>query len=250
MKTTLLISAGIIIGIALIALGNRGGGETRPPASHEIGDLAPTPEQQSALDELERNAVVLGEADAPVTLIEFGDYQCTFCTKFFNETKSALEEKYIAAGKLKMIFVDFAINGRESVNAAEASWCAHEQGRYWEYHNKLYQERKGYNVGVFRDDNLIGYAGELGLDTASFSSCYEARTYRDKVAESTREAPLFGARGTPTFLLNGQLIPGAQPLSFFENAIEQTLSNLDNSNSASGIEVPAGDNKLTVPNEG
>lgn len=227
-KTFLLVGVGLVIGVGLLILGSRGGSNPQP-LDLKGGENPPavSPALLEDLQEIEDNSVVLGEATAPVTLIEFGDYQCTFCTKFFNETKPTLEEKYISTGRLKMVFVDFAVNGRESVNAAEASQCAADQGGYWDYHNKLYQERKGYNVGVFRGDNLIRYAGEIGLNTEEFASCYESGKYREKVARSTREAPLFGAQGTPTFLLNGQLIPGAQPLSFFESAIEQMLATAD-----------------------
>ena len=222
------MGVGLVVGVGLLIFGSHGGDSPQPLNPQSGGNTAPVSAGLlENLRELESNAVVLGDVNAPVTLIEFGDYQCTFCTKFFFETKPSIEKNYVESGKLKMIFVDNAINGRESVNAAEASWCANDQGRYWDYHNKLYQERKGYSVGAFKKDKLVQYAGDLGLNQEEFEGCYEARKYKDKVAASTRSAPLFGARGTPSFLLNGKVISGAQPYSVFEQLIEAELSKIN-----------------------
>lgn len=223
MRTVVVIIIVIVAGVGLLVLG-RGDDSAAPNLPHQRNSTNSNQNQSDQLTELISQAQVLGEATAPLTLVEFGDYQCTFCTRFFNETESALKEKYVKTGKLKLAFIDFAINGRESVQAAEASQCAADQARYWDFHDRLYQERKGYNVGVFNKDNLVRYAGELGLDTDAFTDCFESRKHKDKVAETTSLSPYFGARGTPTFLLNGHLIAGAQPLTFFEAAIEQLLA--------------------------
>lgn len=211
MKTALVVVAILILAFVGLYIGGR----DKP----DLSSNNPSGHQQSLLDD----DPVLGDPKAPVTLVEFGDYQCTFCTKFFKETEKPLIEKYVKTGKVKLIFRDFAINGRESVSAAIASECADEQGKFWEYHDKLYTERRGYNVGVFKQDNLMSFAKELGLNEQQFSDCTKSGKYDEEIASDTRDAQSFGGRGTPTFFLNGQIISGALPLSVFENYIEQAI---------------------------
>lgn len=220
-----IILGAIVIAVVLIIIGGRSGGNGFVPQGGHSGNinrqfngpiLSP--------GELEDDDAVIGDKDAPVTLVEFGDYQCTFCTKFFKETESALIEKYVKTGKLKIVFRDLVINGRESQNAAEAAQCAGEQGRYWQYHDKLFTERRGYNVGVFVKDNLKKFAGDLGLNEEQFSRCYDSGKFRPEIADDGRDASRFGARGTPNFFLNGRQLVGAQPLNVFESLIDQELN--------------------------
>jgi len=212
------------VGLAALFLVIGGRGNQLPGA----GNNSALPQQDNPsipddLSILEGDSPVLGDPNAPVTLVEFGDYQCTFCNKFFNESLSTLIEKYVDTGQLKIVFRDYAINGRESQNAAEAASCANEQGEFWSYHDKLFSERQGYNVGVFKEDNLVNFAGELGLNTDQFRECYKSGKYKGDIADDGKDARRFGVRGTPGFFLNGTLIPGAQPLAFWESAIQQLL---------------------------
>lgn len=220
---TAIIGGGAVLSFVLIFLGGR----VNQPQNNHLRGLVPQSQEVGDLGRLENDDAVLGDPSAPVTLVEFGDYQCTFCTKFFNETEPTLIEKYVNTGKLKIIFRDFAINGSESNNAAEAAECAGEQGKYWEYHDKLYQERKGYNVGIFKKDNLVRFAAELNLNTEQFGSCYDSGRFKNEVLSDTRDAGNFGARGTPTFFVNGQILPGAQPFAVFEQILEQELAKID-----------------------
>ncbi|MBI2670173.1 MAG: DsbA family protein [Candidatus Yanofskybacteria bacterium] len=228
---SLIISISVIagaIGLSVILI-LAGGKATNQPERNHLGNSAPRPPQTAQIvpdtASLEDNDAVLGNPDAPVTLVEFGDYQCTFCTKFFNETEPTLIDKYVKTGKLKIVFRDLAINGRESQNAAEAAECAGEQEKYWEYHDRLYSERRGYNVGVFKKDNLIKFASDLGLDAEQFSSCYESGKYRQEIAKDSQDAARLGARGTPNFFLNGRQLVGAQPYQVFAGLIDQLLIN-------------------------
>ena len=116
------------------------------------------------------------------------------------------------------------MNGSESVNAALAAGCAQSQGAFWEYHDRLFNERTGYNNGVFKEDNLVSFAADLGLDADAFRTCYQNQDAGREIQKDVQDGQRIGATGTPTFFLNGIRIPGAQPLSVFENAIEQLLA--------------------------
>jgi len=220
-----IIGGALVLGFFLISSGssiNNGGRSSYlagQPQAQQQANISDT----SRLKELEGDNPTLGDPNAPVTLVEFGDYQCTFCTRFFKETEPALIEKYVNTGKLKIVFRDLPINGSESQNAAEAAACADEQGEFWSYHDKLYDERRGYQAGVFTDDNLKIFAGQLDLNREQFDSCYDSGKYRDAIRDDARAAARFGARGTPNFFLNGRQIVGAQPLYIFEGLIEEAL---------------------------
>lgn len=212
----------IVIGIVVMARGSGSIGSSTLNPSAEGGQQEIT--SVSGHETLVDDDVVLGDPDAPVTLIEFGDYQCTFCTKFFKETEPSLISKYVVTGQLKLVFRDLPVNGPESVNAALAAGCAQTQGSFWKYHDRLFNERTGYNDGVFTEENLVRFAGDIGLDTDAFRTCYQNKDSAQEIAKDARDGQRIGASGTPTFFLNGIRIPGAQPLSVFENAIEQLLA--------------------------
>lgn len=199
--------------------------DLRQPAEADAGETGQATDQvdkdAALLAFLEETDVALGDPTAPVVLVEFGDYQCTFCTRFFFDTKATLVEDYVDTGVLRYVFRDFPVNGKESQQSAEASECANEQGAFWEYHDKLYLERTGYNTGAFSRANLIKYADDIGLDVAAFTVCYDEGRYEDEVAQDMRDGRTVGVSGTPTFFINGQRLVGAQPTEVFVAAIEQ-----------------------------
>ena len=162
-----------------------------------------------------------GSDKAPVTLVEFSDFQCGFCRKFWETTLPQLDKKYFQTAKVRFVYRHTAILSPSSVAAAEASECAGEQGKFWPYHDRLFT-----NAGdplAFRAAKLKDYARDLGLKTAEFNRCLDTEKYSNKVAEQTALGTYLGVRGTPTFILNGKLLVGAQPLEVFEGAIEQEL---------------------------
>lgn len=168
---------------------------------------------------------VLGEPDAPITIVEFGDYQCFYCNKFFHETKDKINENYIKTGKAKMIFKDFTIIGPDSVVAAHAAHCADEQGKFWEYHDTLYGNWNGENNGWASMENQLKFAKQVGLDVDMFSECMKSQRYNQKIKESTNDAQTLGLTGTPGFFVIGPnnkivKIPGAQPYDVFVNVLE------------------------------
>jgi protein-disulfide isomerase len=161
-----------------------------------------------------------GAADAPVTIIEFADFKCGFCLRHFNQTLPILREEYIATGKVRYIFRNFPILGVQSRWAALAAECAHEQGRFWEYHDQLFAlTQQGQE---FLRSRLKSIAAELGLDSAQFDSCLDSSKYLAEVQEDIMAGQ--GVTGTPAFLINGELLIGAQPIDVFRQRIEEALA--------------------------
>jgi protein-disulfide isomerase len=159
-----------------------------------------------------------GIEKAPLTLVEFSDFQCSFCRKFWEQTLPKIEEKYIDKGRVRFVYRHFAILGKPSVAAAQASECAHEQGRFWAYHDKLFESAD--SPLAFTNSKLKSYARELGLEGRVFDRCLDSERYKESVDGMTAVGAFLGARGTPTFFLNGRLLVGAQPIEVFDAAIE------------------------------
>lgn len=124
---------------------------------------------------------------------------------------------------MRFIYIDYAGLGQESLDAAEASHCAQDQGKYWEYHDQLFTNVKGENVGSFKRENLIRFASELKLDVPTFTQCVDSNKYQDFVIGSTQEARSLGIEGTPTIVVNSQLVPGFVPFSELQPIIEEEL---------------------------
>ena len=171
---------------------------------------------------------ILGSPDAPITIIEFGDYQCSQCYNWYHNTKPAIVENYIETGKVNLVFVDLAILGRDSLKAAAASYCAEEQGKYWEFHDLLYDSQEGIDDGWANSERLKAFAFSLGLDMDMFENCTESGKFNKRVQFNINEAKKQGASGTPTFVIvnsNGQQqkIAGAQPFSVFEKIFDSMI---------------------------
>lgn len=171
----------------------------------------------------------LGDPDAPVTLVEFGDYQCQACNRFFHNTEDALIEKYINTGQVRMIFKDFNIIGPDSVTASHGAHCANEQGLFWEYHDILYENWAGENNGWASAENQAEFAREIELDMQRWSECVETGRYSHSILASNNDARnLLKITGTPAFFVVGpdekiSQIQGAQPFSVFESTINAHL---------------------------
>lgn len=162
----------------------------------------------------------LGSEDAPVTIVEFSDFQCSFCKKFWADTLPKLKESYVKQGRVRIIYRHFAVLGKFSQQAAMAVECAGEQRKFWEYHDMLFANQGGL---AFTRSKLEQYAQELALKTASFKPCLATEKYRKKVEGETAVAASLGARETPTFFVNGRLMVGAQPFNVFQNVINEEL---------------------------
>jgi len=174
---------------------------------------------------------ILGDPNAPVTLIEFGDYQCHFCNVHFHNTEHRLLENFIKTGKVKMIFKDFTIIGPDSVNAAHGTHCANDQGKFWEYHDILYNNWTGENNGWASSDNLLRFAQEIELDIDQWSDCMIDEKYSHIISKSSKDARELGITGTPAFFVIGPdnkitRISGAQPYESFEKIFNSELEKL------------------------
>jgi protein-disulfide isomerase len=173
---------------------------------------------------------ILGSANAPVTLIEYGDYQCPFCTKFFSQTEPQIIQDYVNTGKVRMVFRDFAFLGPESTAAANAAQCAEDQNKLWAYHDALYtakvgDEAKGGNEddGFYNTAEFLKLAQQVGLTIPAFTSCINSNTDATIVAQEKVAATAAGINSTPSFIINGQLSTGAQPYSVFQQALDAAL---------------------------
>jgi len=167
---------------------------------------------------------ILGSDSAPITIIEFGDYQCEQCYKWYHNTKDSIVQNYIETGKANLIFIDLAILGRDSPKAAAATYCAEEQGKYWDYHDLLYNFQEGVDSGWANSERLKAFAFDLKLDTELFDSCIDSGKFAKRVQFNTNEAKKQGATGTPTFIIvnseGQQKIGGAQPYSVFQKVLD------------------------------
>jgi protein-disulfide isomerase len=172
---------------------------------------------------------VLGLESAPVTVIEFGDYQCPFCQRWNLQTKPLLEKDYIETGKVKLIYIDLPIVGSDSLKAHASAYCADEQGLYWQYHDHLYKNQGHENDGWARGAKLKELASTLsGLDAQKFNECVDSGKYENRVKENKNIAIKTGATSTPTFIIigpdnSGNQISGAQPYSVFQSIIEEKM---------------------------
>lgn len=170
------------------------------------------------------NGRVQGNANAPVKIVEFADFQCPFCKRWVVETGSLIASEFVAAGQVQLEYRYFAFLGEESKKAAEAAECAADQGRFWDMHDVLYAHQASENSGAYTPANLKKYAAEVaakasGFDTAKFATCLDGGSKRAFVDQMTAQAAQAGIRSTPSFLVNGQPIVGAQPIDVFRTAI-------------------------------
>ena len=162
-----------------------------------------------------------GAPNAPVTIIELSDFQCSFCWKFWKETLPRLEAEYVRPGKVRLVYRHLAILGTQSVAAAQAADCAGEQGKFWEYHDRLFASK---GPLALTNGSLKAYAGEIGLDTQVFDRCLDSGKYLQKVKEETAIGLALGARATPVFFINGMMLVGAHPFETFREIIEGELN--------------------------
>lgn len=164
----------------------------------------------------------MGNPEASVVMVEYSDFACPFCTRFWQETLPLIKRDYVDTGKVRFVYKDFPVVGGD--RAAEASHCAQEQGKYWEYHDLLFSRHSQDRAQWSSSSVHRAYAGQLGLDEDSFVECFESRRYQEKVVRSGQEALANGGQGTPYFIINNIPLFGAQPYSSFQEVIEVLLA--------------------------
>src|SRR3990172_9261735 len=174
--------------------------------------------------DLSMAAPVEGDEDAPITIIEFGDYQCPKCKGWFQNEKSKITSNYITKGIAKLYFLDSAWLGDDSIAAAQAAYCADDQGKFIEYHSTLYNNQAGIQDGWANMDALKQFAKDLELDADMFNECLDSGIYADRVSHNTEVGASLGVVGTPYFFIVGpegdiKKIAGPQPSIVFDAAI-------------------------------
>ena len=173
---------------------------------------------------IENGSPILGNPDAKITIVEWGDYQCTYCHLFQQNTKDQLIQEYVDTGKANFVFRDFPLNGPDSVFAAEASYCAGDQNKYWQYHDELYKNWGGERTGWITQNSLDKFAANLGLELGPFDKCLSDKKYESRVLENQKFGQQIGVDATPTFIIfnnhKATKLEGAQPLSVFKQVID------------------------------
>jgi len=208
MKRIVLFGVGIVVVVAAILVlanvyGEPGGEQINPESA---GGQA-------------KNYNVKGSEQASVEIIEYSDFECSFCAKFWKQTLPQIEKDYIETGKARLVYRHFPLAFHSRAGpAALAAECAGEQGKFWEMHDKIYSE------GTLGEASYKKWAAGLGLDEGQFNSCFDSGKYNNKVQNDLLEGKSAGVTGTPTFFINGKKVVGAQPFEVFQGVIEQELS--------------------------
>ena len=175
----------------------------------------------------------LGSPDAPVTIVEFSDFQCPFCRRLYRDTLPQLKEKYVKTGEVKFVYRDFPLTAIHDLaqKYAEAGECADEQGKFWSMHDKIFDEQNKRGAGTIVDitaADLKQWARELGLEGVVFDSCLDSGKYTQEVQKDLADGQRAGVSGTPATFVNGRLIQGAVPYTQFEAIIEEELKKSQN----------------------
>lgn len=218
MNKSIIVIAIAIIVVASISISYYSSTQTTQNIERTHGDVSTT-----------MGSPILGDPSAPITIIEFGDYQCHQCYNWFHNTKPSITTDYIDTGMANLIFVDLAFLGRDSTTAAQATYCAEDQGRYWEYHDMLYHSQESQiDNGWANKERLKAFAFDMGLDMELFDSCLDSSKYAKRVQYNINQAKGQGATGTPTFVIVGpdaqqEKIVGAQPYSVFKQIFDSMI---------------------------
>jgi protein-disulfide isomerase len=194
-------------------------------------ETARTPNNEDEFQTIElKDAPVLGSETAPVIIVEVGDYQCHMCKLWFEETRPLIIENYVATGKANLVFIDMPFLGHDSTPASEATYCADDQGKYWEYHTMLFKFQQEIDDGWANASRLQAFALNLGLDMELFDKCMITDDHRAQVNFNMQIAKKeFGANSTPTFMIintstgEAEKIVGAHPYSTFVSVIDPML---------------------------
>ncbi len=221
--------AGLVTALVLTIVVPQFKGSVSQQAVATIGASVPTPvkvDPTAAMTTVvpRQPANSLGDPNAPVKIVEYADFQCPYCMHFWQETQPQIIEHYVKSGKVYFEYHSVgAFLGPESGAAAEAAYCAGDQGKFWQYHDTLFSNWTGENVGDFTNDKLRGFAASLGLDQAAFSDCLSSGKYAVMLEQDVKDAKAAGVRATPSFLINGNLLEGALPFASFQQAIDAAL---------------------------
>jgi len=231
-KNTLYLGVIAVLAVLLVVsvfTGGFGFGSSNPAPTGNVvaNNPAPTPTPLPSDNAAPVNAQALidddavkGDKNAPVTIVEFSDYECPFCARFYSDTLSQIDAEYIKTGKVKLIVRDFPLSfHQQAQKAAEAAECAGEQGKYFEMHDKLFESGVAGGVTSFKQ-----YAKDIGLNSGKFDDCLDTGKMASEIQKDFNDGQNAGIQGTPGFIVNGQMISGAQPFSAFKQVIDAELA--------------------------
>lgn len=195
------------------------------PAAEDAPTEAAEPEQPD-LTELERHdpedPLAIGEADAPVTMIVFSDYQCPYCSAWSAETLPSMME-YVEAGQMRIEWRDLNVFGPASVQASRAAYAAALQDEFWEYHHRLHPDGEILSEDQLSPEALVDLAAEIGLDAEQFTEDMNSEEVAEQIDENAELGYSIGAYSTPTFIIGGTPMVGAQPTEVFTQAVDDAL---------------------------
>ena len=221
------VAAAVALALVLFGTGSSGDDADNPSSAGEAGQqsagsgTASDDAAQTLARRVEGDPVTKGDVDAPVVLVAYSEFQCPFCGKFARDTVPTLEEKYVADGTLRIEWRDFPYLGEESTTAAYAARAAAAQGKFWEFHDALYADQPPPNTGQIDQAYLEDVAEEVGLDLDRFRTDQTSDLTQKLVSRDFQEGQSIGVTGTPSFLINGTPVVGAQPVEVFEQAIDK-----------------------------
>jgi len=229
----LLIIASFLIGVLVTKVQYLEKGQANTINTNQAAVPAaqqPAAQQQGLTDGQKVNVgvggfPVMGKSDAKIAIVEFADFRCPFCEKFFTDTLSQIKTDYIDTGKAKFYFRNFPFLGDASIVAANAAECANDQGKFWEFHDYLYKNQPSESdTSMYNADTLSQAAATLGLNEDQFKTCLTNKTDEAKTNKDLSEGQAAGVSGTPTLFINGIAIVGAQPYSAFKTIIDKELA--------------------------
>ncbi|MEK9158048.1 MAG: DsbA family protein [Patescibacteria group bacterium] len=226
-KTKLIMPGAILIGAVIISASIL---FARMNAGQDLqanfGNQNPPEKVEISLE----NAMVLGDSKAPVTIVEFADFQCPFCERYYQSNQAMFIKEYVETGKARFVWKDYAFLGQESNWSAEAARCANDQGKFWQYHDYLFSHQGAENSGAFSKANLKKFAVAIGLNAGQFNTCLDSGKYTALIKQETQEGVSIGVNGTPATFINGRMVVdasgdsvGASPFATFKAVIDKEL---------------------------
>ena len=226
----------LVVVVIALAVGGLAGRYVFPATGAAAGNQNIAPSQPSApggdptagpvkFDVSVDDDPVIGDANAKVTIIEFSDFECPFCSRFYTQTEIQLRKDYVDTGKVRLVYRDFPLSSihPNAQKAAEASECADEQGKFWEYHDLLFVKQESW-AGTDGITAFKQYAKDLGLNSGQFDSCLDTGKYASETEKDFQDGSNAGVSGTPSFFVNGEQVVGAQPYSVFKQLIDKNLA--------------------------
>ena len=190
------------------------------PSVPSLPSVPPSPSAPVDMAKLIDDDPMKGQKNAPVTIIEWSDFQCPFCSRFYKDTLPQITKEYIDTGKVKLVYRDFPLSFHPNAKpAAIAAECADAQGKFWQYHDKIFE-----NQAALSPEMLKTWAKDIGLDMQKFDTCVTDPKTAAEVDKDMVDGQSAGISGTPGFLINGRLLSGAQPFASFKAAIDAELA--------------------------